>query len=315
MVAGMNKAIVVTGIGGYLAFHLIPELLRKNYKVYGIDIKDHDLIIESHQSENLVFIKNEFRKAKKKIIQLLRENHENITSFVHFSGISDAIKCNKNPLAAFNANVNHTMEVLDFCREQNIQKFYFPSTGLVYGEHRINQSWTEESLLNPLNFYAWTKYIAEKTIESYCSSFGLQSIVMRINNIIGYPLKIGTIVNDIFSQVRNEAKEVIIKDGNPIRDFIFIRDAVSALVSLLEIESNSNFEIYNVSSGIGIPAMELAHMICTINDLPVSIVKSQKPIDSNPPALVLENSKLKQTGWSPKYSIEASIKEIKNFLI
>ena len=311
----MNETIVVTGAGGYLASHLIPELLNQNYRVYGIDNRAYSFPIDEDHADKLIFFNDKFGEAKKKIVQLLNKNDETVSSIIHFAGVSDANKCNKNSLVAYDANVNLTMEVLEFCREQNIQKFYFPSTGLVYGEKKNNQFSSEESLINPLNFYAWTKHIAEKTIESYCTSFSIQAIIMRFNNIIGYPLKKGTILSDIFSQIINGAKEVIINDGNPVRDFIFIKDAISAIILLLKMEISSDFGIYNVSSGIGIQTLELAHMACASNNLPASIVKSMKPREKNPLTLVLDNRKLKKAGWSPRYSIEESINQINRYMI
>ena len=304
------EVIVVTGAGGYLVSHLIPELLNQNFKVYAIDIKEHVLLLDNEQQSKLIFIKEEFRKAKKKIVQLLSKEDATISCVIHFAGISDVDMCKANPATAYRENVNLTLEVLEFCRKNNIHKFLFPSTALIYGEHRANHVSTEDSLINPLNFYAWTKYIAEKTIESYCTVFGLQATVMRFNNIIGHPLKKGTILSDIYMQIRNGKKEVIIKDGNPVRDFIFIKDAVSAVILLLKMDTSSDFDVYNVSSGIGISALELACIVCSFNDLPVSIVKSQKPLEKKTPTLVLDNSKLKKAGWSLRYSIEESIKQI-----
>ena len=310
----INNAVFITGASGFLALYVIAELLENNYRVYATDVREHELSIVSHQADNFFFIKDEFRKAKKDIEELFQDNKETVFSTLHFAGISDANTCEKNPLSAYDANVNLTMEVLDFCKEQNISKFYYPSTAHVYGENIINQSSSEESLINPLNFYAWTKYITEKTIESFCASFGLQATVMRFNNIIGYPLKTGTILSDIYRQIRNGAKEVVIKNGNPVRDYIFVKDAVSALVFLLNRDSGSNFEVYNISSGKGVSAMEFARLVCTANDLPTSFAKSQVPTDSHPPVLVLDNTKLKQTGWSSLYSIEASLQEINGMM-
>jgi len=311
----INGTVFITGASGFLASYVITELLDNNYRVYATDVREHELSIVSHQADNFFFIKKEFSKAKKDIEELFQDNKKTVFSTFHFAGISDANTCEKNPLSAYDANVNLTVEVLDFCKKQNIPKFYFSSTALVYGENTINQSSSEESLINPLNFYAWTKFIAEKTVKSYCASFGLQATVMRFNSIIGYPLKTSTILNDVFSQINNGDEEVVIQNGNPVRDYIFVKDAVSALICLLNKDSDSNFEIYNVSNGKGVSAMELARLVCTVNDLPASSVKSKVPTDSYPPVLVLDNTKLKQTGWSSLYSIEKSLREINKMMI
>jgi len=306
----INKSVFITGASGFLASYVIPELLNKNYRVYATDIKGYDFSIVNSNDNNLFFVKKEFKKAVKDFKKLFKQNKETASSILHFAGISETNISESDHFSLYDANVNLTVEVLEFCIEQNIPKIFFPSTALVYGENKINQSSSEESLVNPLNFYAWTKYITEKIIESYCANFRLKASVMRFNCIIGFPLKIGTILNDIYRQISEDTKEVIIKNGNPVRDYIFVKDAVSALISILNKNSNSKFEIYNVSSGKGLSSMELARIVCASNNLPVSIVKSRKPSEEKPPYLVLDNTKIKKLGWYPKYSAKESVRQI-----
>ena len=303
----MNESIVITGATGYLGSYLIPVLIKNNYKIYGIDVNECN--IKSTHTENYVLINSDFNGAKQKLAQLIK-NNEKISTVIHCAGQSDANESNNNPVEAYKNNVNLTLEVLEYCRENEIHNFYFPSTGLVYGEYRHQKLLNEESEIRPSNFYAWTKYIAEQTIKSYCMNFKLNATIMRFNNIIGYHLKKGTILSDIYEQINDNKKNIIVKDGNPIRDFIHVEDAVSAFISLMKINKYSNFEIYNVSNGNGLSILELARMICAYKNLPPSMIFSQKSKNKNPLQLVLDNNKLKITGWLPKYSIEDCIKQL-----
>lgn len=304
--------ILVTGASGFIGKTLIPELINEGAKVIGVDLKNPNKECEKFPESSFTFFKGEFTKLEERLVKYVQENGSKISYVIHLAGMSNVNDCNDYPYRAFQSNVGLTVQVLEFCKKLGIGRLIFPSTGLVYGYNNERNPIKEDSKKKPENIYAWTKLSAEKMIQGYSENYGLKAVVGRISNVYGGFIKTNTVLGDIVKQVRNQDTEVVIEDGTPIRDFIFINDVVSALLSFITIESGNKYSIYNISCNKGTSILELAEAVCKINGVPKTAVKSRKPMSEIGSTLVLDNSKLMNTGWKSRYSLNDGLRIMKD---
>lgn len=296
--------IVVTGAAGFLGSQLVQALLENGSFVIGLDYRDHSAkhVKDFRNYEQFRFICGDVFKKLNDAIPLLKTDKRRKNAIFNLAGLANMKECEENPSQAFESNVSLTYHVLEFCRLNGINKFLFPSTGLVYGDH-LRHPATEEDPTHPKNLYVSTKVSAEALIQGYAESFGLSCIIARLGNVYGPGGNLDTVVGTLVSQVKN-GQNISVRDSTPVRDFVYIDDVVDGLLHLLVSTDKPGCSIVNLSTGVGTSIQKLAETVCQIAYIPTDEIRSQNISKDSESSLVLNNNLLiKMTGWKPKYSL------------
>lgn len=123
---------------------------------------------------------------------------------------------------------------------------------------------TEDSMVKPKSLYAFTKYTQERMLQTMCPALGVDYTIFRFQNVygVGQSLKNPyTGILSIFSSLMLENKPInIFEDGKESRDFINVVDVATGVIKSLE-NSESNSEIINLGSGVGISVIEIADFL------------------------------------------------------
>lgn len=227
----------------------------------------------------------------------------------HFAGIASAVECQNNPNSAYKGNVLLTLDVLEYCRGNGVNKFIFPSTGYVYGNH-LDQPACEINPLISTNVYTSTKIAAEALIESYSNYYDMDCTVGRISNVFGRESSNETVSGKVINCV-NKKQKIILNTLKPIRDFIYIDDVINAFLTILTDKKENKCSYYNISTGNPTSINNLAVTACRMASLPLNYVVSKKFRQYSDTWLVLDNSKIKKAmNWKPEYTLEAGLSEV-----
>lgn len=102
-------------------------------------------------------------------------------------------------------------------------------------------------------------------------------------------------------------KQEVLLFGNTVRDYVYIDDVINAFH--LAMDHSREFEIYNISTGVGTYLVDLAQIIaCILNTEARLVVGGLRPYDLN--YNVLKNEKAKSMlGWTPRYELKDGLKE------
>lgn len=304
--------VVVTGACGFIGQELIKSLLESKAAVIAIDkcnTGDRISFFANHQT-SCRFLHGDFNEVADQIKNHLNPD-KNRNILIHLAGLSHAGQCQNEPLLAFDINVHLTVKVLDFCRNNGIKKFIFPSTALVYGD-RKNYPLTENEEVFPSNIYTATKLSAEAMIKGYSASYGLRAIIARLSNVYGKFGNNDTVFQVILKQINNKEKKLIIQDGSPIRDFIHVDDVIKALKLLIAYSGEHNYEVFNVSTGIGTQIIKLAQTACEVTGMHknIEIISRNNSLEAKS-ILIVDNNALKtKTGWLPDFTIKSGLLKI-----
>lgn len=233
---------------------------------------------------------------------LLRE-HE-ITHVIHFAAQSHVQRSFDNSIQFTMDNVYGTHVLLESVRNYGkICKFIHVSTDEVYGESMLfvdEQHKTEHSILCPTNPYAATKAAAELIAQSYWQSYKVPIIITRGNNVYGpnqYPEKL---IPRFIKLLKSGNPVTIQGDGSALRSFMYIDDAVSAFIHILE--KGTIGEIYNIGcdEGMEYSVSEVAHLLInkiigtTDYDKWITYIPDRPFNDKR---YYISNEKIKQLGW------------------
>ena len=122
----------------------------------------------------------------------------------------------------------------------------------------------EDSLIQPMSLYAYTKYAQERMLETMCPALGVDYTIFRYQNVygVGQSLKNPyTGILSIFSTLMLDNKPInIFEDGQESRDFVNVRDVAACTISSLS-KPESSGKIINVGSGVNTSVIEIAETL------------------------------------------------------
>lgn len=257
------KKILVTGGAGFIGSHIVDRLLSYKYEVTVIDN------LSTGKLENLNHIQNNkyFHFIKGDILDYdnVKDIVKNQDAIFHEAALTSVPFSVKNPIITNEVNVIGTLNLLKSSLDSDIKRFIFASSASVYGDKNVSPI-REDMKLYPKSPYAVSKIAAESYIKLFNELYGLETIILRYFNVYGSRTRkdqgvISKFMNCLF---KNE-NPIIYGDGTQTRDFINVKDIVSANILALSAEKAVG-EIINIGTGINISINELVNILQNIMD-------------------------------------------------
>ena len=182
----------------------------------------------------------------------------------------------------------------------------------------LQWQWTDESYANPPNQYAMSKYSQELMALRFGKAYEIPSVVLRYSIVQGARQSLYNTYSGacrIFSlSYYNNKSPVLYEDGLMCRDFINIKDVISANLLMLENDSVQN-QVFCVGGGKAYTISEFAKEVATMYELEnlLPTVTGEYRYGDTRNACS-DISKIKKLGWSPKKTIQDSILEYKDYI-
>ncbi len=330
-----DKKIFITGIAGFIGFHLAKRLLSEGFDVIGIDnfndyydvsLKQNRIIkLKQISSINKTFLDLIIGDIcdQEKIELIFRKNRPSIV--IHLAAQAGVRYSIRNPKKYIESNLLGFSNILENCRNFKINNFIYASSSSVYGGNQKIPFSENDSVDHPISLYASTKRSNELLAHSYSHLYGLPSIGLRFFTVYG-PWGRPDMAPMIFTDAIYREKPIrIFNKGNMTRDFTYIDDIVENIFRLLHkpASSDSNFNkscptpesswapfrIFNIGNGRSINLMDFIEILeQEIGKKSIKIFEEIKEGDVKDTAS--ENERIKTwTGYSPKTKLEEGIKK------
>jgi UDP-glucose 4-epimerase len=182
----------------------------------------------------------------------------------NLAGQSGAVRSMDDPYTDLDVNLRGNLVLLDALRAENPRaKLVFVSSRLAYGSGGPDPI-GEARLSVPLCVHAVHKLAVEQYLRLYRNIYGISSTVARVTNPYGPGQPAARtaygVVNRLIHLALADEALPIYGDGRQRRDYIYVDDAVDALLALGE-SADGDAEPYNVGSGIGTPLVDMARAI------------------------------------------------------
>lgn len=160
------------------------------------------------------------------------------------------------------ANVVVTSKLLEACIASKVKKLVFISSGgTVYGKD-VMCPIKEETPTNPITSYGVQKLAIEKLLYLYRYMHGLDYRVIRLANPYGPYQRpngiLGAVTTFTYKALMEEVIDVY-GDGSVIRDYIYIEDAIEAIIKI--VQGDSEHRIFNLGSGYGTSVSQLLKQV------------------------------------------------------
>ena len=254
------KFALVTSGAGFIGSHLVDRLVSDGWKVRILDNFSSGRIenMEHHKGNRDVEIMKGDLKNRDVDEKVVRD----VDVVFHYAANPEVRVSTTNPEIHFNENVVATFNLLEAMRKGGVKEMVFASSSSVYGEpEEIPVG--EDVPMRPVSVYGASKAACENLICAYSRLYGIRVVVLRYANVVGPRLRHG-VVWDFINKLRNKPRELeILGDGEQVRSYIYIDDAVDATM-LAWRKAAGQYEIFNVASEGWITVNEVADIITSV---------------------------------------------------
>lgn len=300
--------ILVTGASGFIGSHLCEELLKKNYKVKAL-IRYNSLQsqgwLENIAHKNLEIVRGDvtdFDSVNNALIDC---------DYVFNLAASISVPYSfKNPQTFIDTNILGALNIFraSSIKKKKIKKIIQISSSEVYGNDLSKNSniLTEKNITVSESPYAASKIAADNLALSMFKASGLPVVVARPFNTFGPRQSLRAVIPTIIAQfVIINKKNNFIKVGNlnTSRDFVYVKDTVSGLISLLKTSCKPG-EIYNICTGKSFKVNDVVSSLKKITGYNPKIIVAKNRFRGNAEVYNLRGSNKKirnSTKWTPKY--------------
>ena len=232
-----KKIVLVTGAAGFIGSAIAKKLLLENCEVIGIDningyyntsLKEKRIknIEQTAQNNCWQFCRVNLENAKK-IEQIFEEFKPNIViNLAAQAGVRYSLE---NPTSYIESNILGFLNILEGCRNFEIEHLIYASSSSVYGGNKITPFNESHSVDHPVSLYAATKKSNEMLAHSYSHLFQIPMTGLRFFTVYG-PMGRPDMAPMIFADAMLRGKAInVFNNGNMSRDFTYIDDAVDAI--------------------------------------------------------------------------------------
>ena len=335
----MKKKIMVTGIGGFIGFHLSKRLISEGYEITGIDNLNHyyDPNLKKERIKQLRVISNDKSNSFELYITNL-ENTENIKEIfkkhcpnivINLAAQAGVRYSVKKPIEYINSNILGFLNILENCKEAKVEHLIYASSSSVYGGNKKIPFSEKDPVDHPVSLYATTKRSNELMAHNYSHLFNLPTTGLRFFTAYG-PWGRPDMAPMIFTEAIYSKKPIkIFNHGNMSRDFTFIDDIVEYIYRLIDkppkknktiheedlylYESWAPFRILNVGNGNPTSLMYFINLLESEIGIKAEkhFMEMQKEDVEKTAADITRINNL--TGYSPKKLLVDGIKEFINW--
>lgn len=247
------KTVLVTGSSGFIAYHVIENLINSNFNVIGVDIIDPP---NSHKG---------CRYLKKNVIDLKQNDLQDVDYVIHLACNTNIKNTIDNPINSTDNNLGITIRLLSLSAKMKIKKLVFPSTASMYGSNPI--PWNENMISDPGEPYSWQKLSIEYALKMWTSRYKLPTTILRLFQVFGEHQRKDTAIAAFINQRKNNKPITLIKSSDKSefktgrRDWIYVKDIAEAFKLTLISEATGKGEIINIATGKLISVEEIAKTV------------------------------------------------------
>jgi len=214
---------LVIGGSGFIGGHLVDQLIQNGDSVVVVD----NFSLGHYRNPAARYVRVDVRDGKKlsRVVKSIRPD------VVVGAWAVRLLQCLEDPMLGIDVNCRGAVNVLEAIRRIDGQLIYL-STGSVYG-HGLSGLNKEDGPTIPNTTYGASKLAAEAYVNAYASTYGIDSVILRLHCVFGprqdYS-RYGGVVAIFVNRLLSHKPPVIYGNGRQTRPFLYVQDAVRAIV-------------------------------------------------------------------------------------
>jgi UDP-glucuronate 4-epimerase len=310
-----NRVVLVTGAAGFIGFHVSKQLVGEEdiSQVVGLDSFNayYDVQLKKDRASHLFNMGVKVYRGDVCDSQLLHHLFikYNFTDVVHMAAQAGVRYSLEDPQAYVSANYECFISLLDLLLEFPAYLVYASSSS-VYGKRAAIPFSSEEPLKAPGNLYAASKIMNEHLATAYCSQHGLLSIGLRFFTVYGPWGRPDMAAYKFAERIVTGMPVPLFEAGNGQqlkRDFTYVDDIVSGILSALRRTPGECGEAYNLGYGQPLVVEDMLHYL--EQELATPAIIDRQPLPPSDMILTFADisTSKKVLAFSPKTSTAEGI--------
>jgi len=304
-----RRRVVVTGGAGFIASHVAEAYLARGDEVWVLD--DLSSGKRSNVPDAARFVEMDVRDPA--LRDFFREVRPDLVN--HHAAQIDVRVSVADPARDAGINVLGLLNIAEAALEVGTRRVVFVSSGgVVYGEPELIPT-PETAPKLPLSPYGVTKLAGEYYLHYYHRVRGLEYVALRYSNVFGPrqdPHGEAGVVAIFCDRLLGGEPLTIFGDGEQTRDYVFVRDVVSAnmLVSELEVGGEEGLDsfAFNVGTGSATSVNALADALERVSGRQVGRQR-RPPRPGELQHSTLDTGRIRARGWHPAFPLEAGLRQ------
>ncbi|MDO8967653.1 NAD-dependent epimerase [Algoriphagus sp.] len=262
---------LVTGVAGFIGFHVAQKLIDRGDEVVGLDI------INDYYDVNLKYSRLEYRGIPKseivrgKLVQSTTQKtyrfiqldlaqkeplmalfeQEKFDVVIHLAAQAGVRHSLSHPEVYIESNIMAFLNILEGCRFHAVKHLVYASSSSVYGSNEKMPFSTSDTVDHPISLYAASKKANELMAHTYSHLFGIPTTGLRFFTVYG-PWGRPDMALFLFTEAILKGEPIqVFNYGNMKRDFTFIDDIVEGVLKVADRPAgpNADFDPQNPDPG------------------------------------------------------------------
>lgn len=259
--------ILLTGVAGFIGFHLGRALLGRGDDVLGLDSLNsyydpslkHDRLAQLGRPSHFRFERVDIAdgEAVRRAVGAFRP--EVIVHLAAQAGVRYSLAA---PAAYADANVRGHINILELAKDlDDVRQVIYASSSSVYGQRSDTPFRETDRCDHPASVYAATKRAGELLSETYSSIYGLAQTGLRFFTVYG-PWGRPDMAYWSFTEAILKGEPIkLFNEGRMRRDFTDVRDVVAGITRIIDAPPKRGHAIYNIGHS---EPVELSRFVAAI---------------------------------------------------
>ncbi|MEK7632984.1 MAG: NAD-dependent epimerase/dehydratase family protein [Patescibacteria group bacterium] len=298
--------IAVTGGAGFVGSHIVDALVLRG---------DEVIVIDHYKREKLRFENAGSRIHKlsfghETVEQIFADEKPDVV--VHLAAQISVTASITDPIDDAQRNIIESLKLVRIAEHAGCKRFVFISSGgAIYGDHPVRPTPLLDDAF-PLSPYGVAKFSFEHYLAGSSARSGMKTIALRFANIFGPRQQLkstgeGNVMAVYLSRMISGDPLVIFGDGTATRDYVYVRDAVDAILAAIDSTAEG---MVNIGTGEGVSVQEVYDTIMDIHG-------SKHPMTYEPfrtgevfHSVIDPTTGFEVLGWKAKVSFRQGMREM-----
>ncbi|MDR9390259.1 MAG: UDP-glucose 4-epimerase GalE [Wenzhouxiangella sp.] len=318
------SAVLVTGGAGYIGSHVTRLLAERGETVVVVDNLSTGFA-DAVMGATLI----EGNVGDQALMRQVIAEHD-IDAVCHFAAHIVVPESVEKPLKYYGNNTANTRALLEVCDEAGVKHFIFSSTAAVYGAPKGGIA-SEDSPLQPINPYGWSKLMSEQMLKDLSHASSLKHVILRYFNVAGAEPegRLGQSTPQATHLIKVAAEHVVgqreglaifgddydTPDGTCVRDYIHVEDlALAHLAALDYLRQGQPSRTLNCGYGRGHSVKEVLEVVERVAEQALNITQAPRRA-GDPATLIAQADRIVETlDWAPRFDdIEGIVRSALNW--
>jgi len=228
---------------------------------------------------------------------------------IHLAANSDISKGNQITDIDLKIWTIATYNVLECMRIHKLKQIIFASTSAVYGIAKKVPTAEDDGPMFPISLYGASKLACEALVSSFGHNYDIQWWIFRFGNVIGRNSTHGAAYDFVHKLKKDPTQLTILGNGKQAKPYIYVDDLIDGILFGYE-HAKDELNYFNLTPLWKTSVTLIAESIINhmwLKDVILNYTWWEQWRRGDVPQVELDNDKLKQLWWSPKYDSEQAV--------